>query len=160
MKRVYSIFLCAIIMAVYSINVQAQEKQGNHQRISRQQLAEAQAKYISHELALDETTSQKFIATFCDYQKEVWALGPQIKQDKRQPTTDAKAEEAIKRRMERSRMILDLREKYYKKYSQFLTQKQIERVYELESKVMRRMARRSANINTRVKRQRSTPLNR
>ncbi|MCI6724310.1 MAG: hypothetical protein MR463_07670 [Bacteroidales bacterium] len=62
--------------------------------------------------------------------------------------------------MERSRMILDLREKYYKKYSQFLTQKQIERVYELESKVMRRMARRSANINTRVKRQRSTPLNR
>ena len=48
----------------------------------------------------------------------------------------------------------------YKKYSQFLTQKQIERVYELESKVMRRMARRSANINTRVKRQRSTPLNR
>ena len=57
-------------------------------------------------------------------------------------------------------MILDLREKYYKKYSQFLTQKQIERVYELESNVMRRMARRSANINTRVKRQRSTPLNR
>ncbi len=48
----------------------------------------------------------------------------------------------------------------YKKYSQFLTQKQIERVYELESKVMRRMARRSANINPRVKRQRSTPLNR
>ena len=57
-------------------------------------------------------------------------------------------------------MILDLREKYYKKYSQFLTQKQIERVYELESKVMRRMAQRSANINPRVKRQRSTPLNR
>ena len=83
-----------------------------------------------------------------------------IDRHKRQPTTDAKAEEAIKRRMERSRMILDLREKYYKKYSQFLTQKQIERVYELESKVMRRMARRSANINTRVKRQRSTPLNR
>ena len=89
MKRVYSIFLCAIIMAVCSINVQAQEKQGNHQRISRQQLAEAQAKYISHELALDETTSQKFIATFCDYQMEVWALGPRIKQDKRHPTTCA-----------------------------------------------------------------------
>jgi hypothetical protein len=44
--------------------------------------------------------------------------------------------------MERSQKILDLREKYYKKYSAFLTQKQIERVYELERKAMQRLSKR------------------
>ena len=46
-----------------------------------------------------------------------------------------------KQRMERSQKILDLREKYYKKYSAFLTQKQIERVYELEHKAMKRLSK-------------------
>jgi hypothetical protein len=55
--------------------------------------------------------------------------------------TDAEAEQAIKQRMERSQKILDLREKYYGKYSQFLSPKQIERVYELERQAMQRLAR-------------------
>ena len=55
--------------------------------------------------------------------------------------TDAEAEQAIKQRMERSQKILDLREKYYKRYSQFLTPKQIERVYELERKTMQRLSK-------------------
>ena len=46
-----------------------------------------------------------------------------------------------KQRMERSQKILDLREKYYKKYSAFLTQKQIERVYELEHKAMKKLSK-------------------
>ena len=55
--------------------------------------------------------------------------------------TDAEAEQAIKQRMERSQKILDLREKYYKKYNAFLTQKQIERVYELEHKAMKKLSK-------------------
>ena len=33
-----------------------------------------------------------------------------------------------------SEKILDIRQKYYKKYSEFLTQRQIQRVYEIEKK--------------------------
>ena len=51
------------------------------------------------------------------------------------------ADTANKARMEQSQKILDLREKYYKEYSKFLTQKQIERAYELEQQTMRRLAR-------------------
>ena len=108
--------------------------------MSREQLAEKQAKYIASELALDDATTQKLINTYCDYQKEVWALGPKMKHQNAS-TTDAEAEQEIKARMERSQKILDLREKYYKEYRKFLSPKQIQRVYELEQQTMRRLAR-------------------
>jgi len=142
MKNIVKIALCAIMMAVCTTAVQAQDNNpSNKQRMSREQLAEKQGKYIARELAFDEQTSQKFLATWLDYQKEVWALGPRLKKHDKDSQTDAEAEQAIKQRMERSQKILDLREKYYKKYSAFLTQKQIERVYELEHKAMKKLSK-------------------
>ena len=142
MKNIVRIALCAIMMAVCTAAVQAQNNQGNEQRMSREQLAEAHARHIAHELALDDQTAQKFIAAYQDYQKEVWALGPRLSRRQQQTETEAEAEQAIKQRMERSQKILDLREKYYQRYSQFLTQRQIERVYELERRDMQRLSKR------------------
>lgn len=141
MKNIARIALCAIMMAVCTTAVQAQNSQSNEQRMSREQLAEKQGKYIARELAFDEQTTQKFLATWLDYQKEVWALGPRLKKHNKDSQTDAEAELVIKQRMERSQKILDLREKYYKKYSAFLSQKQIERVYELEQKAMKKLSK-------------------
>lgn len=44
----------------------------------------------------------------------------------------------------RSQRILDLREKYYKKYSTFLTQRQIQRVYEIERGMRKKLMQRRA----------------
>lgn len=129
----------AIAMLFSSINMSAQSN--NQQRLSREELAEKQARHIAHELALDDATTQKYVATYCAYQKEVWALGPRVKRHSSANATEAEAEQANKTRMEQSQKILDLREKYYKEYSKFLTQKQIERAYELEQQVMRRLVR-------------------
>ena len=143
MKNIVRIALCAIMMAMCTTAIQAQDNnQSDKQRMTREQLAEAQGKHIAYELAFDEQTTQKFIEAYQDYQKEVWALGPRLSRRQQQAETEAEAEQAIKQRMERSQKILDLREKYYQRYSQFLTQKQIERVYELEHKAMKRLARR------------------
>ena len=83
MKKVFSILLTTLMMVAFSTAVMAQEnpaqKPSKKQRMSREQMAEMQAKHISHQLALDDATSQKFIETFCAYQKEVWALRPQNK---------------------------------------------------------------------------------
>ena len=136
-----SFAICAIMMAICSTAVQAQTEQSKKQRISREELAEKQARHIAHELALDDATTEKYVATYKAYQQEVWALGPRVKRHSAVNTTEAEAEQANKARMERSQQILDLREKYYKEYSKFLTQKQIERAYELELQVMRRLAR-------------------
>ena len=140
MKRVFSLALCAIMMAVCSANVQAQDEPSKKQRKSREEIAEAQARHIAHELAFDDATAQKFIATYCEYQKEMWALGPKEHREPKGEMTDAEAEQAIKNRFEQSQKILDLREKYYKEYSKFLSPKQIERVYELEQQAMRRLS--------------------
>jgi len=143
MKNIVRIALCAIMMAMCTTAVMAQSnnRSNSQQRISREELAQKQAEYISRQLALEDAVSQQFIATYVDYQKEVWALGPRVSHNRQQQMTDAEAEQAIKQRMERSHKILDLRKKYYGKYSQFLTPKQIERVYELERQAMQRLSR-------------------
>lgn len=144
MKNIVRIALCAIMMAMCTTAVMAQSnnRSNSQHRISREELAQKQAEYISRQLALEDAVSQQFIATYLDYQKEVWALGPRLKRSQQANQTDAEAEQAIKQRMERSQKILDLREKYYKRYSQFLTQKQIERAYELEREAMQRLSKR------------------
>jgi len=141
MKKMLSIAICAIMMAVCSTAVQAQNNPSNQQRLSREELAEKQARHIAHELALDDATTQKYVATYKAYQQEVWALGPRVKRHQADTATEAEAEQANRARMEHSQKILDLREKYYEEYSKFLTQRQIERAYELEQQVMRRLAR-------------------
>lgn len=148
MKRMIRIMLTAVMMVVFSTTVSAQENNGQQpskkQRMSREQMAMMQAKHIARQLALDDATSQKFIETYGAYQKEVWALRPQGKQHgkKKADMTDAEVEKAIKDQFDHSQKILTLRQDYYKKYSNFLTPKQIQRVYELEKQSMNRLAKR------------------
>jgi len=133
MKSLMKINMVALmVFAFCTIGMAQNEKQ----RMSREQLAEKQAKHIAQELSFDEATTQRFIETYCACQQEVWALGPR---QKAEPATDEEAEQAIKERFERSRAVLDLREKYYEEYSKYLTQKQIFRVYELEHQAMDRL---------------------
>ena len=148
MKKVFSILLTAIMMVAFSTAVSAQENNGQQQNKkqhrSREQMAEMQAKHIARQLALDDATSQKFIETFSAYQKEVWTLRPQGKQHgkKKSEMTDAEVEKSIKDQFDHSQKILTLRQEYYKKYSKFLTPKQIQRVYELEKQSMNRLSKR------------------
>ena len=137
MKRFFGILMMVIAMMTVTTSVCAQAP-NQKQRLSREQLAEKQ--YISRNLGLDEKTNAKFIETYTDYQKEVWALGPRPHHKKGEMKTDAQTEQEIKHRFEMSEKILNIRQKYYKKYSQFLSQQQIQRVYELERQMMKRFA--------------------
>ena len=56
--------------------------------------------------------------------------------------TEEETGQALKDRFAHSQKILDLRQKYYALYSEFLTQKQIWRVYELENQMMKRFSQR------------------
>lgn len=149
MKKVFRILLTALMMVAFSTAAMAQEnspqKPTKKQRMSREQMAEMQAKHIARQLALDDATSQKFIETFSAYQKEVWALRPQNKDmhKNRAEMTDAEAEKAIKDQFDHSQKVLSLRQEYYNKYSKFLSAKQIQRVYELERQAMNRLAKRN-----------------
>ncbi len=127
MKQIIKFSLAILMMALCSIPVNAQNSQpqsNQHQRMSREQLAKAQANYIARQLALDDATADKFVSTYCDCVKEFWALGPRVKQNRKSGNTDAQAQQAITDRFE-------------------LTQKQIQRVYEMERQMMRRLSQKS-----------------
>ena len=141
-NKIFSIAICAIMMAVCSTAVQAKDDKSEKQRMSREELAEKQARHIAHELALDDATTKKYVDTYKACQQEVWALGPKAKTKKKADMTEAESEQAIKADFEHSEKILKIREKYYKEYSKFLTQKQIKRAFEIERKSMDRLAKR------------------
>ena len=117
---------------------QGKQSQGKKQRMSREQLAEIQARHIAKQLAFDDELTSKFVSVFCQQQKEIWALGPRL--GRMAAATD---EEQIQQRFDRSEKILAIRKKYYKEYSQFLTQAQIKRVYEIERQTMKRFAKKA-----------------
>ena len=93
-------------------------------------------------MAMDNKTSLQFVETFCQFQKEVWALGPRPKRDSSN-RSEAETEQALEERFAHSQKILNLRKKYYIEYSKFLTPKQIEQVYKLEKEIMDRLYYRS-----------------
>ena len=145
MKHVIRIFVIAIMMVASCATVFAQQSNPQRptpkQRISREQLAEVQAKHIASELAFSDAVTEKFVKTYCNCQQEIWALGPRQRPN-RQGLSEQENEKLIKQRFAMSEKILDIRQKYYKEYSKFLTQAQIEKVYEQERKMMKRLARR------------------
>lgn len=140
MKSIFRILLLTVTAATFCVSIYAQK--GDRQRMKREQLAETQAKYIAREMAMDDMTAKQFIETFCQFQKEIWALGPRPKKNF-SAHTDEETEQALKARFAHSQKILDLRQKYYGEYSKFLSQKQIGRVYELEKQMMDRLYHRS-----------------
>ena len=136
MKRMMSIALCAIMMAVCTSNVKAETPNGDKPKLSREGLADKRAKGIASRLALDEQTTARFVSTYMEYQKEVWALGTRVSNKDMADKSDAEVEQAIKQRFDRDMKITKIREKYYGYYRQFLTPKQIQRVYAMERKAM------------------------
>lgn len=154
MKACMQTLLAALVLTAFCSPALAQDNlqrrnRPNHapreQRLNRTQMAEIQAKYIAQEIALDDQTSQRFVKTFCEFQQEIWALRTARPKKRGENLTEEEAQEMLKHRFTHSRQILDLREKYYNLYSQFLTQKQILRVYQLEKRTMKHLTKRHAN---------------
>ena len=108
--------------------------------MSREQMVEMQAKHIAEDLALDDKTNKKFIETYSRYKNELWTVAPKPGKKMNRPSeTEEQAAQKMRERFERSQKILDIRDKYYKEFSKFMTQKQIELMYEKEKKMMQRL---------------------
>lgn len=150
MNKLIKTLATAAFMVAFCMTAQAQQPQqppqpDNRQRISREELAEKQANYIADQLAFDDATTTRFVETYGNYQKEIWALGPRQPEcgpQKHDNQTDEQTGQELKNRFEQSQKILNIRQKYYAEYSKFLTQKQIERVYELEGQMMKKLSNR------------------
>lgn len=63
--------LILVVAAVFQAQASDQTPQQRH---TREQLAKIQAEHIAHDLALDDKTASLFIDTYCQSQREVWAV--------------------------------------------------------------------------------------
>ena len=93
MKKTFFITLLALMMSAGCNTATAQQQDNEkqrterakqrtdkeRQRMTREQLAERQARHIARSIALDEKTTEKYVSTFCECKKEVWALRPDRK---------------------------------------------------------------------------------
>lgn len=154
MKKIFNVMMLVIAMTMFTVNSFAQAP-NKKQRLTREQLSEKQAKYIASDLALDDETTARFINTYTQCQKEIWALGSRPRRDDN--NNEEQIGQNIKKRFEMSEKILDIRQKYYKEYSKFLTQKQIQRVYKIEKNMMKRFAQRKGKKGQRPMRGQSRP---
>lgn len=142
MKTIMKLWLVAALMLMGTATISAQNNK--RQRLTREELADKQARHIAQTMAFDEATTKQFVETYTACQKEIWALGPRMKgarkQANTQQQTEAEAKQDIALQFERSEKLLQIRQKYYAEYSKFLTQNQIKRVYVLERRMMKRLA--------------------
>lgn len=139
MKTTRTIIL-ALMLIFTTIGSQAQDAK---QRMSREQMAETQAKHIATDLNLTGKTYDRFVETYENYKKELWQTAPKSrKKNCRNSETEEQAAEKMRKRFERSQKVLDIRNKYYHEFSKFLTQKQIEQMYDKERKMMKRLSER------------------
>ncbi|MDD6493652.1 MAG: hypothetical protein PUF55_03230 [Bacteroidales bacterium] len=171
MKKTFFITLLALMMSAGCNTAMAQQQDSEkqrteraklrtdkeRQRMTREQLAERQARYIASSIALDEETTEKYVRTFCEYQKEVWALRSDRKGKRQAEMSESDIEKNINEKFDREEKMLAIRKKYYREYSKFMTQRQIQRAYELEKKATGHLVKRKANMQNRkgsAKRQR------
>lgn len=137
MKGKIRLLLLAVSLTAFCGTMAAQEE---GQAPTREQRIEVRAKRMAERIAMDDEDTKRFVEVYCQYRKELRelceGLGPRGGQ-----LSEKEAEEALKQRFDHRQKFLDLQRKYYDLYSDFLTQKQIKRVYELESRPAQRWGR-------------------
>lgn len=154
MKNPTKIILLLITMFAF-VGTASGRQRNNNERISREQLAEKQARHIAEKLAFSPEISEKFVTTYINSQKEIWEAGPKKGKTRKNAMSETQTDSMIQARFAHSQKLLDIRKKYYNEYSKFLTAKQIQRVYDLERQMMKRLNTRRSNKHTPAGKQKS-----
>lgn len=139
MKIMFRIMLLVTAIFAFTCSVSAQQRRDGDVSLASNL---RKSKYIAEELRLSTDETEKFINTYLKCQREVWALGPRQTGKPNRSMTDSQTDSVIQARFDHSQKILNIRRKYYVEYSKFLTSKQIERAYELERQMMKRLSER------------------
>ena len=159
MNKVFRYLIMLTIALTVAFNATAGD---NQQKMSREKFAEVQAMQYAKELSLTDEQTDLFVKTYCDCQKELWSYGPRKNEaekrnsDKRELTED-EARRELTNRFAHWRKFNDVQEKYYKKYSKFMSQVEIFRFYELERKQMDKMRHHGKNRPPRGSRKAQSP---
>ncbi len=77
------------------------------------------ARQMAQEMRLDRATAQRFVDTYCDYDKAMWRVLEQDGKSRHDGNV-----------YKHEKKVLSVKEKYYKRFSRFLSHDQVRRVME------------------------------
>lgn len=141
MKKSVLFSMIIALVATLSFSANAQDKKEQKRKFNAEQMVQHRAEMMAQKLQLDDATASKFTTTYKEYLKEMHniykqnapkngfkgrGVGPQVRK------TDAEVEQEIMNQFAMSRSIIDVREKYYKKFRTFLNPQQIQKIYSQE----------------------------
>lgn len=142
MKKFILTLAAVLVMGTLGMNAQEEQKndqqKNKKQRPTEEEMLQMQGNRVANELMLDDITTSKFIPLYKNYLKELkecYKINRQdkknVQQDKarRREMTDADVEKMITDYFNNSRKILDIKENYFKKFREFLSAKQIQKMY-------------------------------
>ena len=152
-KVLYVLIVITILGAQMGMSAQNIGNQKNG--LTPAQRIEKQTAHVVNSLSLNDATAAKFSKVYSQYLKELYDCVQQGchisfggKMD-RAKMTDAQIDQMLQNRFDRSRKILNIREKYYKRFKQVLKPRQIWKVYSIEkangSKMKSELNRRKGN---------------
>lgn len=138
MKRITTIIVCLILIWT---GIEAQ--QTNDKQLLRQRISQAKLSKIQNELNLDETSLKAFRPIFFKYERDMESLkinrGSNLKKIIKDSLSNDEADRLIRNDFINTRLITDIREKYYYEFKKVLTPAQIIKVYQTEADMQRKL---------------------
>ena len=130
--------LSVVVLLTGSLSAQ-NEKDAKSRPAKRPDFAEMQLKQVLDALMLDDKTAAEFTPVYKDYQKEMKDCRlPRMKKRGTEMTDDEIAKE-IESEFAQGRKVIDVKEKYYKKFKKILSCKKIYLVQKAEMRFHRDM---------------------
>lgn len=139
MKKFHLVILLAIV-TIFTVSAADVDVH----RVTPARRAEA----IARQLHLDASLSKRFIPVYTEYCSKVDAIFskyPAPNPGKLRDADDAAIKTATDNRFKVARLLMELREQYYKKYQKILSPRQIDKLYRVEKNYEHQLHRREKN---------------
>ena len=131
--RTKKILLTAALFAILSsIPTFAQNAKDSirKKKFDTKELMEKHCRHMENRLSLDDATAAKFIPMYKEYLGELRANRQKMSADcKKEVKTDAERYNKLENNLKNRQKMLDIQEKYYKKFKKVLNARQLETVF-------------------------------
>lgn len=124
------------IIAILAFAITAMPADAKRPNPPKKPDAAAVAAKLAKAACMNDEQTKTFTALFTECYAEMDKIHEQYRFDDSKNPTSKQIEQNTENRFALSRAILDIREKYYKKYKQFLSAEQIDRMYRMEKRLM------------------------
>lgn len=143
-KWMYAVLAILLLGSQLTLSAQTKTDREKKQPPTPEQVVKMQTERMVQTLMLDDATTAKFTPVYGDYLKELRECrlmtrkpdaekaDVRAKKKERAAMTDDEVAAMLRNRFAQDRKMLDIREKYYDKFSKILTQKQILKIYQQE----------------------------